>query len=60
MASDGVFDNMYDNDIEDCIRPFMKGVRFQNHTGAANCIKNKSVELGNLDPYFSPFAKASK
>jgi hypothetical protein len=25
MASDGVFDNMYDDDIEACVKPEMNG-----------------------------------
>lgn len=55
MASDGVWDNLFEKDIVDCIQKYMpdsnnKNIssKFLNKTQeAADCIANKSEQLGN-------------
>lgn len=56
MASDGVLDNMFDNDLKDCVLPQMDGVRFLDPQETAYCIALKSFELGSDPKYNSPFA----
>ena len=60
MASDGVFDNLYDEDLENCVRPNMNGVNFENLQAASTCISDLSGKLGRSRDYFSPFAKHAK
>jgi len=55
MASDGVFDNLFDRDLEACVKPEMKGSHFADLQAAADCIANKSEKLGNTRNYKSPF-----
>ena len=56
MASDGVLDNMYDNDLMDCVLPHMESVHFANPQAAADCIAETSFKLGSDQTYNSPFA----
>lgn len=60
MASDGVFDNLYDIDLEDCVKPFVKDANLFDLMASANCITTKSYKLGNTNGYLSPFAKNAK
>ena len=55
MASDGVWDNLFEKDIIECIQKYMpdpknKSISFKflnNSQEAADCIANKSEKLGN-------------
>jgi hypothetical protein len=47
MASDGVFDNLYDTDLIACVTPYMKSTHFENPQASSDCIADKSYELGN-------------
>lgn len=55
MASDGVWDNLFEKDIIECVQKYMPdpknkniSYKFLNNTqGAADCIANKSEKLGN-------------
>ena len=65
MASDGVWDNMFESDVKDCIKQQMprkrsSGVeiaKLSNLDDAADCIGTKAERLGNKENYWSPFAK---
>lgn len=59
MASDGVFDNLYDLDIKNCVKQSMDTTSLINTQKAADCVANKSFELGNKQGYLSPFAKGA-
>jgi protein phosphatase PTC7 len=54
MATDGVFDNVYDADMEPCI--------LDNKTpeSRADCIGEKAYKMSHDRKYFSPFAKGAK
>jgi len=60
MASDGVFDNMYDEDIELCIIVSLTGADKLDHKKVSDCIVQKSFELGKRTDYISPFGKGAK
>ena len=47
MASDGVFDNLYDPDLIECVTPFMKSTHFEDPQGSSDCIADKAYKLGN-------------
>ena len=49
MGSDGFFDNLYDHDIEKCLLPNIKAIRFKKNEfelvdpqNVANCIASKA------------------
>lgn len=60
MGTDGLFDNLFDKDIEACLSPSVtlqnKQVTLQDPTKAATCIGNKAYQLGKDKSYKSPFA----
>ena len=57
VASDGVYDNLYDEDVLECInKPESLGEGQFNHQYAADCLANKALKLGNTKGYKSPFA----
>ena len=60
MASDGVFDNMYDNDIEECVKPEMRGTDLSGLQAASNCIAQTALKLGYKTGFVSPFALHAK
>ena len=60
MASDGVFDNLYNGDIKACVSEQMKGLYLESPKGASDCIANLSLKLGNMGGYLSPFAKNAR
>ena len=60
MATDGVFDNLYDEDLENCVRPNMKDKDFSNMQAASTCISDLSSKLGRSNNYLSPFALHAK
>ena len=60
MASDGVFDNLYDPDIEVCVDAQMNGYDLSGVQAAAECISNKALEYGYRTDYESPFSLHAK
>lgn len=38
MGSDGLFDNLYDEDIRNCIIPYLKSKTLVNLEESANCM----------------------
>jgi len=60
MASDGVFDNMYDDDIEACVKPEMNGTDLSGLQAASNCIAQTALKLGYKTGFVSPFALHAK
>ena len=60
MASDGVFDNMYDDDIEACVKPELIGTDLAGLQAASNCIAQTALKLGYKTGFVSPFALHAK
>ena len=60
MASDGMFDNLYDTDVHDCIKPYLVKDTLEDLQKASECLADKAELLGNDDSFFSPFAKGAK
>ena len=59
MASDGVFDNLYDLDTKTCVKKSVQGTHLGDPKEAADCIANLAFDLGNKKGYLSPFAKGA-
>jgi protein phosphatase PTC7 len=57
MATDGVFDNLYDDDVQACVALQMSGTHFASPTSASDCIASTARKLGYNTNYLSPFAK---
>lgn len=60
MASDGMFDNLYDTDVHDCIKPYLVKDALEDLQRASECLADKAEKLGDDEHYFSPFAKGAK
>ena len=60
MASDGMFDNLYDTDVHDCIKPYLVKDALDDLQKASDCLADKAEKLGDDYSYFSPFAKGAK
>ena len=74
MASDGVWDNLYDKDVQSCIKKYMyksKSSGFFSKVknnirlitsiqSAADCLSLEAERLGNTSGYLSPFAKEAQ
>jgi len=62
LGSDGLFDNLYDEDVRVCLAPLVdrRYGDVQDPTQAAVCIARKAQRLSRDPAYFSPFAKAAK
>ena len=61
MFSDGVGDNLFDDDIKAVISRHMESIRLKNTQAAADEIALRAEDLGNTNGYWSPFAvEASK
>ena len=59
LATDGVFDNLYNEDVADCIARNLQDT-ILNPLDASVCLADKSFVLGNKKGYYSPFAKGAK
>ena len=66
MGTDGLFDNLYDPDIEGCLKPNVRAVKEQPEqfelfepAKAANCMASKAYNLSKNKTYGSPFAKGA-
>ena len=60
MASDGVFDNLYDPDVIECVTPYMTSTLFTDPQASSDCIAEKSFKLGNSQGFVSPFAVGAR
>mgnify|MGYP002634084845 CR=1 FL=1 len=60
MASDGVFDNIYDNQIEDCLLQNLAGVELFDLESASQCISKLALMFGYNRNFVSPFAAHAK
>lgn len=60
MASDGMFDNLYNTDVHDCIKPYLVKDALEDLQKASECLADKALKLGDDQSYFSPFAKGAK
>ena len=60
MASDGVFDNLYDPDVEVCVEAQMNGFDLSGVQAAAECISEKALKFGYRTNYESPFSLHAK
>ena len=61
MGTDGLFDNLYDRDIEACLRPSISDVGnetylLNNPDQTAECIAKKAYGLSKDRSYHSPFS----
>ena len=60
MGSDGVFDNLYDRDVAECVQKNMEGANLKGIQETADCLSKKSVEFGHRTDYVSPFCKGAR
>ena len=71
MATDGLFDNLYDKDIEMCIKHSMtdkKSTKIEkadfgflnNPQTVADCLAKEAEKFSMLDRYLSPFAREAR
>ena len=60
MGSDGVFDNLYDKDVLDCVWSYMAGEYYADPQGSCDCLADKAYVLGKNQDYLSPFAKGAQ
>jgi len=57
VGTDGVFDNLFDDQIKDLLWPFITGEDMKEPTDAAEAIAVEAERLGADPRYMSPFAK---
>jgi serine/threonine protein phosphatase PrpC len=56
LASDGLWDNLYDVKIIDLIKPFVKGSdEIKDPKLVAETIAKEAESYSNMDEYLSPF-----
>ncbi|TNV72579.1 hypothetical protein FGO68_gene3233 [Halteria grandinella] len=68
MASDGLFDNLYHEDVLSCLKPHYRPSaqsraatgEVTNLFGAADCMARKAEKLGLDQGYMSPFARGAQ
>ena len=64
MGSDGLFDNLFDDDIKQCLESQMlewnKKFRLKSMDDTATCISDKAYKLSKDRRYDSPFAKGAR
>ena len=56
MASDGLFDNVYDSGITKCLEKYMKKTKLQNVAAASDCMAHTAEVNGVKQNWDSPFA----
>ena len=57
VASDGVFDNLYDKDLAECVKLSMDQFTLTDPQEVSKCIGDKAYKYGKMSNYLSPFAK---
>ena len=64
MGSDGLFDNLYDEDLSPCLLQNIghsKGkFTMDDPKAAADCLANRAYLLSKDKNYYSPFAKGAR
>lgn len=71
MASDGIWDNLFETNVKSCIKKQMSckkkvkkdPINFRKVNDlqkAADCLALEAEELGNMIGYMSPFAKEAR
>ena len=61
MATDGVFDNLYNKDIIKCVKSKLtKDKKLKPMQEVADCIAKTADEYGKRKDYESPFAKSAR
>ena len=66
MGTDGLFDNLFDKDIEACLNPSVRPVKgatdqykLLEPEATAKCIANKAYNMSKERMYKSPFAEGA-
>ena len=59
MGTDGLFDNVFDKDMEPCILEAGRGKEFSSES-AANCLGKKAYAYSKNRNYDSPFAQGAR
>ena len=70
MGTDGLFDNLFDEDVEKCLYPYVAKAASEKQTAeqafelkdpeaAANCMAKKAYSLSKERRYMSPFAQGA-
>ena len=61
VATDGIWDNLYENQVQDCIKPhLMPNGHLKNVQAASNCI-SAYAEFVSYDPkYVSPWYEEAR
>lgn len=58
LASDGMYDNLYDEDVVYCVEPKPDSIHLPfDHKRIGECLANMALKLGEMQNYQSPFAK---
>ena len=60
MATDGLFDNLYDPDVLSCLEQTTSGGEVKDPTEVANCLATKAEKLSFDKKYKSPFEVNAK
>ena len=55
MASDGLFDNVFDDGVKDCLVGKVKREKLVDVDGVSNCLAKKAEDNGKLKDFESPF-----
>lgn len=61
MASDGMYDNLYDQDVINCVES--KNVNEHasfDHKSVGDCLAELALKLGESENYKSPFARGAQ
>jgi len=66
MGTDGLFDNLFDHDIHNCLHPSVRPLKDSKEEfelvdpeGVAKCMANKAYNLSKDRRYMSPFAQGA-
>lgn len=59
MFSDGVSDNLFEEDVARCVKPHLKDAKLADAQAAADCLSQTAFKLGNDKNYASPFYKGA-
>jgi serine/threonine protein phosphatase PrpC len=64
MGSDGLFDNLYDDDLQPCLIQQISHSQgkftMQDPTAAADCLAKRAYAVSKDKNYLSPFAKGAR
>lgn len=60
MGSDGVWDNLFDEDIQHCVKSQLKNQKLLNLQHVSNCISTFAEVKGYDADYLSPFAMEAR